>query len=186
MSNPTWKYLWLTTGLVVFMLTMNWIVSRLPEVLGDGSGSSVTDVLLGILPWFPVPFLLVIVYLAFEAARQVNVRAEWAPWEEKREDFRELVDDLAVDEDFGRYSPAEQLHLARYITFFDRGTYRSTRDAKKLARELAEQRGILPQYQGSTVPNVQDWSIRAERWASRSAGRTLGRLRADTVLPNDR
>ena len=184
MSNPTWKYLWITLSIVVFIFTLIWLIPHLSEGLGEGD-SAMTDVMFGVMNLIPIPFILLAMYLIFEVARQVNVRAEWAPWEEKREDFRELVDDLAVDEDFGRYSPAEQLHLARYITFFERGTYRSTRDAKKLARELAEQREILPPYQSSTVPNVEDWSIRSEQWASRSARRSLERLRADGILPDD-
>ena len=185
MKDPTPKYLWTTLGVVVVMFTMNWVLLHLTRAVGDGSSSSATDVPLAILPWLPVPFLLLAIYLMFEVVRGVNVDEEWRPWEKKREDFRELVDDLAADEDFGRYSPAEQLHLARYITFFQRGTIRSTRDAKKLARELAEQREILPQYQSSTVPSLENWSIRSEQWAYRSDRRTLDRMRAEDILPDD-
>lgn len=186
MENPTWKYLWMSLGLAVFMLTMAWMSSLMPGLVGDGESNSLVDFVLTIGWLLPVPVLLLVAYLAFCAALQVNVAEEWDSWERKQEDFRELVDDLAVDEDFGRYSPAEQLHIARYITFFGRGTFRSMRDAKKLARQLAEQREILGQYQATPAPNVQDWRVRSKQWVDRSDRRTLERLRADGHVGGNR
>lgn len=175
--NPTWKFAGITFGLLILMSTVGWLVGRFSEARGD---SGIIDISRYGTILILIFLLLLLIYLVFSAALGVDVEEEWASWEYKQYCFRHLVDDLAVDEeDFGQYSPAEQLHLAHYITFFQRGTFRSTRDAKKLARELAEQRGILQQYESSTVPKVEDWPVRSNQWAVRTERRYLEQRRSE-------
>lgn len=156
---------------LLFVVFMPAIMNALRGVAGTDEASWVPwfDAAFRWLSWgLSIPLALACIYLWFAVFRNINLNLEWMGRESKTELFTSTVDDLAADEKMSQFSEAERLRLGVKLEVRWRCTIRSWIEGRRMAKQLAEQRGILNDYLAASTPKVSakeiaEWDRRARK-----------------------
>lgn len=175
--NRTPRLFWLSCGLLAFCIALYIVlISEVFHSAAENTDIALADSVAQAAEWLAfllmAILMLLTVYLGFSVALGADVELEWQRWPTKRDYFQDMVDDMAVDEDFGQFSAPAHLHIAQLVIYLQRGTIRSWFDGKRLAKQLAQERGLLEQYKVMRkAPNLLNWTQRYTNWQARAVQR---------------
>lgn len=173
-ADRTWKLAGAAFVALLLVAFMPAIMNALQGVAGTDGSSSVPwfDAAFRWLSWgLAIPLALACIYLWFAVVRNINLDIEWMDRESKTELFTSTVDDLAADEKMSQFSEAERLRLGVKLEVRWRCTIRSWIEGRRMAKQLAEQRGILNDYLAASTPKVSAKQI--AEWDRRALKRDL-------------